>query len=202
MRRGASAWGSGHEGERGGQGGDPDDPAYREVRARWSQFGALCPIFRLHGFRLPWLPLGGEMTGGPNEVWSYGEEAYEIMCSYLEMRERLRPYIAEQMATATREGLPPMRPLFLEFPEDETAWTVADQFLLGPDLLVAPVTAAGAVSREVYLPARARWRCAWTDATYEGGAWHTLDAPLDRIPLLLRDDAELPAVGRRSGRVR
>lgn len=72
------------------------------------------------------------MTGGPNEVWSYGEEAYEIMCSYLELRERLRPYIAEQMATAAREGLPPMRPLFLEFPEDETAWTVADQFLLGP----------------------------------------------------------------------
>lgn len=179
----------------GFHGGDPDDPAYREVLVRWFQFGALCPIFRLHGFRLPWLPLGGEMTGGPNEVWSYGEEAYEIMCSYLELRERLRPYIAEQMATAARDGLPPMRPLFLEFPEDETAWTVADQFLLGPDLLVAPVTAAGAVSREVYLPARARWRCAWTDTTYEGGTWHTLDAPLDRIPLLLRDDAQLPAAG-------
>ncbi|MFC9615042.1 TIM-barrel domain-containing protein [Streptomyces sp. NPDC056721] len=176
----------------GFHGGDPDDPAYREVLVRWFQFGALCPIFRLHGFRLPWLPLGGGMTGGPNEVWSYGEEAYEIMRGYLELRERLRPYVAEQMATAAREGLPPMRPLFLEFPDDESAWTVVDQFLLGPDLLVAPVTTAGATRREVYLPTGARWRCAWTDTTYEGGSWHTVDAPLDRIPLLLRDDAQLP----------
>ncbi|MGY0489805.1 glycoside hydrolase family 31 protein [Streptomyces sp. WG-D5] len=180
----------------GFHGGDPDDPAYREVLVRWFQFGALCPIFRLHGFRLPWLPLGGEMTGGPNEVWSYGEEAYAIMRGYLELRERLRPYVAEQMATAAREGLPPMRPLFLEFPDDPAAWTVADQFLLGPDLLVAPVTEAGATSREVYLPAGARWRCAWTGAAYEGGSHHTLDAPLDRIPLLLRDEAVLPVAGR------
>ncbi|MES4904345.1 glycoside hydrolase family 31 protein [Streptomyces sp. NPDC000395] len=179
----------------GFHGGDPDDPAYREVLIRWFQFGALCPIFRLHGFRLPWLPLGGEMTGGPNEVWSYGEEAYEIMRGYLELRERLRPYIAEQMATAAREGLPPMRPLFLEFPEDETAWTVADQFLLGPDLMVAPVTEAGAVRRDVHLPAGARWQCAWTGTTYEGGTRPTLDAPIDRVPLLLRDGAQLPVTG-------
>ncbi|MEU8569455.1 glycoside hydrolase family 31 protein [Streptomyces pathocidini] len=178
----------------GFHGGDPDDPAYREVLLRWFQFGAFCPIFRLHGFRLPWLPLGGEMTGGPNEVWSYGDEAYEIMCRYLRLRERIRPYVAEQMAAAARDGLPPMRPLFVEFPGDERAWTVADQFLLGPDLLVAPVTEAGAVRREVYLPAGARWTCAWTGEVYEGGTAPTLDAPLDRIPLLLRDGAQLPVV--------
>ncbi|GAB2907365.1 glycoside hydrolase family 31 protein [Streptomyces mayteni] len=176
----------------GFHGGDPDDPAYREVLVRWFQFGALCPIFRLHGFRLPWLPLGGEMTGGPNEVWSYGEEAYAVMTRYLRLRERIRPYVDEQMRTAAREGLPVMRPLFLEFPDDEPSWTVTDQFLLGPDLLVAPVTEAGATHRDVHLPAGARWTCAWTGATHPGGATVRLDAPLDRIPLLLRDDARLP----------
>ncbi len=59
----------------GFHGGDPDDPAYREVMVRWFQFGALSPLMRLHGFRDPGMPLGPEMTGGPNEVWSYGEEA-------------------------------------------------------------------------------------------------------------------------------
>ncbi|TDC72687.1 glycoside hydrolase family 31 protein [Streptomyces hainanensis] len=176
----------------GFHGGDPDDPAYREVLVRWFQFGALCPIFRLHGFRLPWLPLGGEMTGGPNEVWSYGEEAYAVMTRYLRLRERIRPYVDEQMRTAAREGLPVMRPLFLEFPDDARSWTVADQFLLGPDLLVAPVTEAGATHREVHLPAGARWTCAWTGTAHQGGTTARLAAPLDRIPLLLRDDARLP----------
>ncbi|UUN25481.1 glycoside hydrolase family 31 protein [Streptomyces sp. FIT100] len=176
----------------GFHGGDPDDPAYREVLVRWFQFGAFCPIFRLHGFRLPWLPLGGEMTGGPNEVWSYGDEAYAILSRYLKVRERIRPYVADQMLVASQEGLPPMRPLFLEFPGDEASWTVTDQFLLGPDLLVAPVTEAGATRREVYLPAGARWTCAWTGEPYEGAGTYTLDAPLDRIPLLLRNGARLP----------
>ncbi len=176
----------------GFHGGDPDDPAYREVVIRWFQFGTFCPIFRLHGFRLPWLPLGGRMTGGPNEVWSYGAEAYRIMAQHLRLRERIRPYLAEQMRTASRAGLPPMRPLFLEFPDDERAWDVADQFLLGPDLLVAPVTEAGATAREVYLPAGARWTCAWTGAVHEGGGAVRSAAPLERIPLFLRDGARLP----------
>ncbi|WP_442810439.1 hypothetical protein [Streptomyces sp. NBC_01474] len=58
--------------------------------------------------------------------------------------------------------------------------------------MTAHSTTAGATRREVYLPTGARWRCAWTDTTYEGGSRHTVDAPLDRIPLLLRDDAQLP----------
>ena len=140
---------------------------------RWFQFGALCPIFRLHGFRhCPGLPLGGEMTGGPNEVWSYGDQAYP------HPRQLPPPYANASAPTSTsrcaprpREGLPPMRALFLEFPDDDACWTVADSYLLGPDLLVAPVTTAGATTRpEVYLPAGARWTCAWTGADFEGGA--------------------------------
>jgi alpha-D-xyloside xylohydrolase len=131
------------------------------------------------------------MTGAPNEVWSYGEEACEILTAFLHLRERLRPYIMEQMRTAAATGLPPMRPLFLEFPYDPEAWQVEDAFLLGPDLLVAPVTEAGARARAVHLPAGARWTDAWTGEEHTGGQTIIVAAPLERIPLLLRDDAHL-----------
>jgi hypothetical protein len=98
----------------GFHGGDPRDPAYQEVMIRWFQFGALSPIFRMHGDRVPRTPLGRGITGGPNEVWSYGAEAEAIMVAYLHLRERLRPYIQRQMTTAAESGLPPMRALFLE----------------------------------------------------------------------------------------
>jgi alpha-D-xyloside xylohydrolase len=176
----------------GFHGGDPRDPAYREVMIRWFQFGALSPIFRMHGDRVPRTPLGAGMTGGPNEVWSYGTDAEAIMVAYLRLRERLRPYLQQQMATAADCGLPPMRALFLEFPDDEQAWTIADQYLLGPDLLVAPVLEPTAAKRTVYLPAGATWTDAWTGQTYPGGGEVTVPAPLERIPLLLRDDARLP----------
>jgi alpha-D-xyloside xylohydrolase len=178
----------------GFHGGDPGDPAYREVMIRWFQFGALSPIFRMHGDRVPRTPLGAAMTGGPNEVWSYGTDAEAIMVAYLRLRERLRPYIQQQMATAADTGLPPMRALFLEFPDDEQAWTIADQYLFGPDLLVAPVLEPAAAKRTVYLPAGATWTDAWTGQTYPGGGEVTVPAPLERIPLLLRDDARLPII--------
>ncbi len=176
----------------GFHGGDPGDPAYREVMIRWFQFGALSPIFRMHGDRAPRTPLGRDITGGPNEIWSYGAEAEAIMVAYLHLRERLRPYIQRQMRAAADSGLPPMRALFLEFPDDARAWTVADQYLFGPDLLVAPVLEPAATKRTVYLPAGATWTDAWTGDTYAGGGEVTVPAPLERIPLLLRDDARLP----------
>jgi alpha-D-xyloside xylohydrolase len=176
----------------GFHGGDPDDPAYRELMVRWFQFGALSPIFRLHGFREPAMELGPEMTGGPNEIWSYGPEAYRILAGYIRLRARLKPYILEVMREAHVSGLPPMRPCFVEFPADPRAWDVAEAYLFGPDLLVAPVLEADARQWTVYLPAGAHWTDAWTGAGYEGGRSVTVDAPLDRLPLFLRDGADLP----------
>ena len=176
----------------GFHGGDPQDADYREVMIRWFQFGALSPIFRMHGDRVPRTPLGHEMTGGPNEIWSYGPDAEKTMTDYLGLRERLRPYLDEQMRTAAKTGLPPMRALFLEFPADRAAWTITDQYLLGPDLLIAPVLEAGATARTVYLPKGAQWRDAWTGSVHEGGTRPTVPAPLEQIPLFLRDAAELP----------
>ena len=176
----------------GFHGGDPDDPAYREVLVRWFQYGAFCPLFRLHGFRGPSQVLEPAMTGLPNEVWSYGEQAYEILAAHPRLRERLRPYVMEQMRVAAATGLPPMRPLFLEFPDDPAAWRVEDAFLFGPDLLVAPVAEADVRERSVHLPAGARWTDAWTGEEHEGGRTVTVPAPIERIPLFLRDGAELP----------
>jgi len=85
-----------------------------------------------------------------------------------------------------------MRPLFFDFPEDEGAYDVEDAFMFGPGLLVAPVLQEGARSRDVYLPAGATWTDAWSGETVAGGQTVTVDAPLDRIPLFLRDGAELP----------
>jgi alpha-D-xyloside xylohydrolase len=96
------------------------------------------------------------------------------------------------MVAAHEAGMPPMRPLFVDFPADQRAWEVDDEFMLGPDLLVAPVAEYLARSRDVYLPAGSRWTDAWTGAATAGGAQLTVEAPLNRIPLFLRDEASLP----------
>ena len=194
-------------------GGDPDDPDYRELVVRWFQYGAFCPLFRLHGVRQlsatraaanprgtdvaedgesSEQPAGWEETGGPNEVWSYGQEAYTIIKDTILMRERLRPYLHEHMDLAAEQGLPVMRPLFVDFPHDERAWTVEDQMMFGPDLLVAPVTGPGLRARPVYLPEGAAWTHAWTGRRHQGGTMIEEEAPLHQIPVYLRDDAAAP----------
>ncbi len=172
-------------------GGDPDTPYFRELIVRWFQFGAFCPLFRLHGWREPAVrdPIP---SGGPNEVWSFGDEAYAILSDYLFLRERLRGYIATQMRLAHEKGVPPMRPLFFDFPHDATSFNIDDQFMFGPDLLVAPVLHQGERRRSVYLPGGTSWTEAWTDRILDGGQTTTADAPLARIPLYLRGQARLP----------
>ncbi len=192
----------------GGHGGQAE---FRELLVRWFQWAVFCPVLRLHGFRAPddvapesmtpALPYGREMallftdTGGGNEVWSWGQAVYEILKGCLFMRERLRPYAMEQMRAYSATGTPPLRPLFLEFPDDPEAWTVEDQHLFGPSLLVAPVLDYGARTRAVYLPAGAQWTDAWTGRDYEGGQRVEVDAPLERTPVFHRDGVQLPVIG-------
>src|SRR6185503_7604917 len=110
--------------------GDINSPSFRELIVRWFQFGVFCPVFRLHGIRQPGTMAGSEQTGAANEVWSFGDTEYEII----------------------------RRPLFLDFPAHPACWDIADQFLFGGDILVAPVVTEGARERDVYLPAGADWR--------------------------------------------
>jgi alpha-D-xyloside xylohydrolase len=174
----------------GFHGGDPGDPAFQELAVRWFQYGVFCPLFRLHGDRQPRVPTGYEMTGGPNEAWSYGA-AYEPIVAALRLRERLRPYIHRQMRVASRTGLPPMRPLFVDFPGDPDAWRAEDQFLFGPDLLITPVLEPGAAARDVYLPAGQTWIEAATGRAHDGGAVVRVPVSPDRIPVFAREGAEV-----------
>ena len=176
----------------GFHGGDAGDEGYRELMVRWFQFGAFCPLFRLHGNREPRMATGWDMTGGPNEVWAFGDEPYRIIAEVMAMRERLRPYLHEQLDRAASEGLPAMRPLFVDFPDDERSWTVDDQLMFGPDVMVAPVLEAGSRSREVYLPPGTRWTHAWSGRTYDGGTVVQEAAPLEEIPVYLREGADVP----------
>ena len=179
----------------GFKGGDIRSPEFRELIVRWFQFGVFCPVFRLHGVREPRSLDGADQTGAANEVWSFGETEYGILRGLLFLRERIRPYVMEQMRAAHESGLPPMRPLFLSFPADGTCWDVADQFLLGDDILVAPVTEAGARKREVYLPDGAAWLDAWTGEAVPGGQWVTAAAPLELVPVYLRDGGRVAPFG-------
>ncbi len=172
-------------------GGNPSTPYFRELIVRWFQYGVFCPLFRLHGVREPSVGWEG---GAPNEVWSFGDEAYDIIRDLLFLRERLKPYILAQMQAAADHGRPAMRPLFFDF-ADPVCVLVDDQFMFGPSILVAPVLEQGAVSRIVYLPAGATWYDAQTGEPYEGGQTLTVDAPLARVPVFLRDPALLPLFG-------
>ena len=185
----------------GFHGADIKDPAFHELLMRWFAYGCFCPVFRLHGNRNPMYGFDGADfisgtgsfgSGAENEVWSYGEECFRIMKKYLFLRERLRPYIKEQMQLTHDKGTPIMRPLFFDFKADKAAWDVDDEYMFGPDILVAPVIEAGAKSRKVYLPAGASWTDAWTGKAYEGGQCIEADAPIDVIPLFLKDGAKLP----------
>jgi alpha-D-xyloside xylohydrolase len=148
---------------------------------------------RLHGYRDPIKPQYGTTggaacrSGADNEVWSFTEEVYKICKKYLSLREKLRPYVAAQMKAAHEKGTPVMRPLFYDFPGDPTAWETEDEYLFGPDYLVAPILYEGMREREVYLPTGQKWTDAWTGESYEGGGVITAAAPLDRIPVFSRD---------------
>ena len=166
----------------GFHGGDITTPYFRELIVRWFQYGVFCPLFRLHGVRAP----EADGSGAANEVWSFGDEAYPIITHLLFLRERLKPYLLAQMKQAHLKGLPAMRPLFVDFAGDTAAWTIADQFMLGPDLLVAPVLDEGARSRVVYLPAGTEWVEAWDGTAYPGGTQVEVKAPLNQVPAFWR----------------
>jgi alpha-D-xyloside xylohydrolase len=174
-------------------GGEINDPHFHELLVRWFQWGCFCPVMRLHGYRDPLKPQYGTTggaacrSGADNEVWSYTDEVFEICKKYLLLREKLKPYIAEQMRAANLKGTPVMRPLFYDFPEDKGAWETEDEFMFGPNYLVAPVLYEGKRERELYLPSGAKWTNAWTGEKYEGGRIIKIAAPLDLIPVFTRD---------------
>ena len=178
----------------GFHGGRIADEGFRELLIRWFQWGAYCPVMRLHGDRQPFTEVRAkdgslrEHSGADNELWSFGEEAYEILRKYLFVREGLRGYTHQVMEEAHLAGKPVLRPMFYEFPEDETCYGLKDQYLYGSRYLVAPVMEPGARERSVYVPA-GKWRNVDTDEILRSrGSRFILPAPLDVMPVLERLD--------------
>lgn len=150
-----------------------------ELYVRWAQCGLLSPWARFHGNQ-------------PREPWRYGKEAEKIVTRWIRLRYRLIPYLLAAAEQHCRTGVPIMRHMALEFPGEPNADTLDDQYMLGPDLLVAPVMTPGTRSRQVYLP-----RGIWTDLhnagrCYEGPGFRELRAPLSRMPVLVREGAIIP----------
>ena len=177
----------------GFHGGVTEDEGFRELLIRWFQFGTFCPVMRIHGSRLPFTPIVNktgevrEKTGADNEIWSFGEEAYPVLRKFIGIRERMRDYTRELMRQAHEKGSPVMRTLFYEFPEDSACWDITDSYMFGPDILVAPVVYEGARSRKVYLPKGVEWVQAGSGKRYEGGKSYEIDAPIETLPVFLRD---------------
>jgi alpha-D-xyloside xylohydrolase len=148
---------------------------------RWFQYGTFNPILRVHGTRNP----------DENELWSYGADAQKILVSFDRLRYRLLPYTYSLAWKTTSESYTPMRPLVMDFRADVRAQNTWDEFMYGPAFLVSPVTAAGADSRQVYLP-QAKWYDFWTGTSDDGGTEIRATAPLDRIPLYIRAGSIVP----------
>lgn len=177
----------------GFHGGDPNDPSFRELFVRWFQWGTFCPVMRLHGDREPRQPQVGTTggatcrSGAANEVWSYGEEVYQICVKYMQIREQMRDYTRTLMREAHEKGTPVMRTLFYEFPEDKSAWQVEDEYMYGSKLLIAPVLEAKANIRKIYLPGKdTLWEDCETKEVIQGGTWIEKKLKLESIPVYLR----------------
>ncbi len=181
----------------GFHGGVNSDPSFRECLIRWFQFATFSPVLRMHGDREPHSkPLsntgGGKcVSGAPNELWSFGDEAFAILEKYLRIRERLRPYTRSLMSAAHSRGSPIIRPLFYDFPSDDRAWDVEDAYTFGPDVLVAPVLFQGQRARDVYLPAGTRWISHGSGEVFDGGQVVNEAAPLDHLPVFFREKGSI-----------
>jgi alpha-glucosidase (family GH31 glycosyl hydrolase) len=166
---GLSNWGA----DAGGYFGWPDP----EVYIRWTEWATFCPLMRYHGTT-------------PREPWEFGDDAVAIYKRHAWLRESLLPYIVRSAQEANVTGVPLMRPMPMEFPDSLKLANCDDQYMFGPDILVAPVLGPGE-SREVLFPP-GNWTDFWTAKSYDGGRAYRIPTPLDRIGVFLRPGAFVP----------
>lgn len=155
---------------------------WRELNTRWFELSTFLPLLRVHG------------QAPAREMWQFGGDtspAFQAELKFDRLRYRLLPYLYSLAGSVTHEAGTLLRPLVMDFPADVTARKLSDQFMLGPALLVSPVTSYQAQSREVYLPA-GTWYDFWTGAAVTGGSSKTVATPLDSIPVHVRAGAIVP----------
>ncbi|MHB8135453.1 MAG: TIM-barrel domain-containing protein [Anaerolineaceae bacterium] len=152
-------------------------PKDAEVYIRWLQVGVFSSHIRAHGKQA-------------REPWTYGEEVESISKKFLRLRYRLLPYIYSQAVISSRTGLPMVRPMLLEFQEDRNTQRLDLQYMFGESFLVAPVFTHEHIV-DVYLP-NGTWIDYWTKEMIEGGIWLKVDAPLETLPLWVREGSIIP----------
>jgi alpha-D-xyloside xylohydrolase len=157
-----------------------NDPKYQELFTRWFQFGAFCPMFRVHG------------TDAPKEIWRWDEPTQKIWEKFVDLRYRLLPYIYSVSWQVTSDGGTMMRPLMMDFVSDPQALDIGSQYLFGPALMVCPVTQSGVTNWSVYLPGQSAWYDFWTGQRVAGGQRVNAAAPIDSMPLFVRAGAIVP----------
>ena len=152
-----------------------------ELFLRWMQYGALTPFCRNHS----------EIDNVDQYAWAFGDVVLDLVRAAIRLRYRLLPYIYAAFVSAGETGAPVQRPLVFDHQDDATVRDVDDEYLLGPDLLVAPVIRPGVTARQVYLPSGC-WYDWWTGERHAGGAFVLAPTPMDRIPLYARGGAVVP----------
>jgi alpha-D-xyloside xylohydrolase len=171
---------------------------YAELFTRWFEYGAFCPMFRVHGQTIsnsvrpsPNSPL----TGRPDpykEMWLWDKATDDILVKFDQLHYRLHPYTYSVAWQITSHDDSLMRPLVMDFRTDAQAVKVSDQYMWGRAIMVNPVTQAGAKSRKVYLPAGQDWYDFWTGKRVAGGQTVEAAAPLDIMPLYVKAGAIVP----------
>ena len=152
-----------------------------ELYTRWLQYGVFLPLCRSHSVK-------GSIN---KEPWAFGDEFEKINKKFIELRYQLLPFLYTEFYKASISGIPIMRPLLLEFPDDKTTYRIDTQFMVGENILVSPVMEAGSTSRWMYLP-NGEWYNFWTREKLAGGKWMDAKAPMDQIPLFIRAGAVIP----------
>jgi alpha-D-xyloside xylohydrolase len=156
------------------------DKKFRELLTRWFQWGAFCPIFRIHGFQTE------------TEPWKYGAVVEENMRKMMNLRYRLLPYIYSEAWQITRNGSTMMRPLVMDFQEDMKAADQPFEYMFGQSFLVAPVTEPNVTELPVYLPKATAWYSFWTGKQFSGGQTINASAPIDKIPVFVKAGSIVP----------
>ncbi|MDQ0352176.1 alpha-glucosidase [Alkalibacillus filiformis] len=152
-----------------------------ELLVRWTQLGVFTPYFRNHS----------AIHTARQEPWMFGKKYEESIKSFIQLRYKWLPYLYQQFKQASETGVPVMRPLFMEYPNDQKTYNLSDQFLVGDRVLVAPVLRPGATSRMVYLP-KGDWFNYWNGDLYKGGKCIIVDAPLQVLPIFVKKGSIIP----------
>ena len=152
-----------------------------ELFARWLQLGVFTPLMRAHSV----------IDSPDKEPWVFGPKYEEVNRETIELRYKFLPYVYTVMYKASRTGIPAMRPLYFEYPNDPSFIWNEDEFMFGDDLLVAPVLWPGDTTRTLRLP-EGEWYDYWTDKRYEGGKQFRVSAPIDRLPIFVKAGATIP----------